>query len=907
MAIIYTYPVVQPTVDDLIIGTDVGSSNATKSFSVQSLVSIINAAAGSGTVTSVGISNSDSFLTVTDSPVIDAGVIDIKLSALGTPSLSTFLRGDNTWAEPGASYNVAVVYDQDIITPALTSIEFSQNFQVSSMGVGSVFVDLNPTSLSSVSDIAQGQGISVTSSFGLFTISNTGVRSITAGPGIQIDPDPNDGTGNLTIRSTGDESGVGSVIPGRGLEMINGTIVSNPEIGINLTSTNNYIVSGATVAGASSADSIAFNDSSDGDVKITTLATIPATSLDLVKTYIDAGDANDITNATDTGATADAVPPVQNVVTLTTAQYTALGVAGQQGNTLYLTVAAAATTFTITLNPINVSLTPLGTATGSEFTLGGDTLNTAKTVAEDGDFLFNTTIDPNGGFFFCDASGNPQLPTINNASGTATANASLATSISGFIKAVAAETVTVTPELNTQGVVGATNGIVSFPANPGAASGPSPFTLVANNWSSTYNINNVTFVQGFESLNLAFTGPGVNAAQTYTADAVAPIIATGNVTPISNTLIIAVGSSAITGETAQFASNVAISTGQTPTISTSGTTTSYTFGGLTEGIPITITVSALISTTNQYEWTPAATQAGSPTFGISDGGSGAKTNADTFVFERTPDFAGSATPGSVTYGIGVVGEIALKSTTMTMTSSLTQVSFAAPMVQGQGYEVLYQYSTVGPSGPWINLGTRGLDKGGWTPLSLSGTPLDYRWFQGTLTLLSGYRWTSDPIPVLTFAQAALPFTSSYIPSAQFPLQGNQGMIGFIAQCTNPTPAAGILPCSERGQTGIELIPDTVPIRSSIPSYTTEVLACAASNALLPQLFLLPAIGKTQPSSNVPGVGDRLFYDAAGATPVTTGGTTPWALWTNPPTNNSYYAYEVDANGFVLTTIESACT
>ena len=128
MAIIYTYPIVQPTVDDLIIGTDVGSSNATKSFSVQSLVSIINAAAGSGTVTSVGISNSDSFLTVTDSPVIDAGVIDIKLSALGTPSSSTFLRGDNTWAESCESSNVAVVYDQDIITPALTSMEFSQHF-----------------------------------------------------------------------------------------------------------------------------------------------------------------------------------------------------------------------------------------------------------------------------------------------------------------------------------------------------------------------------------------------------------------------------------------------------------------------------------------------------------------------------------------------------------------------------------------------------------------------------------------------------------------------------------------------------------------------------------------------------------------------------------------------------------
>ena len=51
MSIIYSYPTTQPTVDDLLIGTDVGDDNATKSFTVQSLVSLINAAAGSGTVT----------------------------------------------------------------------------------------------------------------------------------------------------------------------------------------------------------------------------------------------------------------------------------------------------------------------------------------------------------------------------------------------------------------------------------------------------------------------------------------------------------------------------------------------------------------------------------------------------------------------------------------------------------------------------------------------------------------------------------------------------------------------------------------------------------------------------------------------------------------------------------------
>ena len=37
MSIIYSYPTTSPTLDDLLIGTDVGEDNATKSFTVQSL------------------------------------------------------------------------------------------------------------------------------------------------------------------------------------------------------------------------------------------------------------------------------------------------------------------------------------------------------------------------------------------------------------------------------------------------------------------------------------------------------------------------------------------------------------------------------------------------------------------------------------------------------------------------------------------------------------------------------------------------------------------------------------------------------------------------------------------------------------------------------------------------------
>ena len=82
MSIIYSYPTSQPTVDDLLIGTDVNDDNATKSFTVQSLVSLINAAAGSGTVTSVQIAT-DYSLSATGGPIVDSGVITMGLATTG--------------------------------------------------------------------------------------------------------------------------------------------------------------------------------------------------------------------------------------------------------------------------------------------------------------------------------------------------------------------------------------------------------------------------------------------------------------------------------------------------------------------------------------------------------------------------------------------------------------------------------------------------------------------------------------------------------------------------------------------------------------------------------------------------------------------------------------------------------
>ena len=78
MSIIYSYPTSQPTVDDLLIGTDVNDDNATKSFTVQSLVSLINAAQGTGIITDVTIAT-DAFLTAVGNPTVRSQLISVVL------------------------------------------------------------------------------------------------------------------------------------------------------------------------------------------------------------------------------------------------------------------------------------------------------------------------------------------------------------------------------------------------------------------------------------------------------------------------------------------------------------------------------------------------------------------------------------------------------------------------------------------------------------------------------------------------------------------------------------------------------------------------------------------------------------------------------------------------------------
>ena len=285
MSIIYSYPTSQPTVDDLLIGTDVGDDNATKSFTVQSLVSLINAEAGSGTVTDVTIST-DAFISnqKTSQPGAPAITYTLGLSATGTPDNTTFLRGDNQWVIPTVSAGINVSSQNVEVTDDVGSFNFlGAGVSTSSDPNGNVQVTI-AGAVNAVESVTAGAGISIPSTTGNIVVSNSGVTQIIPGSGRSIDQPT--GTGNITINLVNQTSGtVTSVTPGPGLVLTSGSTILDPSISVNYVGTQNYILETPSTAVALPDDKISFNQASSDNVKTSTLATVPMTTLVLTQAF----------------------------------------------------------------------------------------------------------------------------------------------------------------------------------------------------------------------------------------------------------------------------------------------------------------------------------------------------------------------------------------------------------------------------------------------------------------------------------------------------------------------------------------------------------------------------------------------------------------------------------------------
>ena len=101
---------------------------------------------GSGTVTSVTSSNEVFIEATGTSPITSTGDLSFDLSASGTPSGSTFLRGDNTWAtipggNPGTVTSVGLAMDGNAVSINGTPVTSSGVLDISWIGLASEYVN----------------------------------------------------------------------------------------------------------------------------------------------------------------------------------------------------------------------------------------------------------------------------------------------------------------------------------------------------------------------------------------------------------------------------------------------------------------------------------------------------------------------------------------------------------------------------------------------------------------------------------------------------------------------------------------------------------------------------------------------------------------------------------------------
>ena len=446
MAIIYSYEQeTNPQFSDLLLGTDVSAAGKpTKSFSIQSIVDLVQTGVpGGGTVTSIG-TNSSTFVTLSGGPITTSGIISASLSATGTPSATTYLRGDNTWATIPSSlnttYTITSAQNGSAANVRLTGSDFSQTLVTLAAGANIVLTD--------------------------------------------------NGSNRITIGVTGLPAGsVTSVTADGGLYIASGSATVDPVLAVDLTGLNNYIKVSENQTTAISEDFIAFNQNSSENVKTTTLGAITPNALSAVKSYIDAGDVGDVRNDTDTFTT---TAVVENIVSLTSAEYSALT---PNANTLYLIVGAAAS-YTNTLAFTN-------NIVGTEYTIGGDNAGATRSGVTGASYAFNTTITPNSGYYF--SSG----PTITNASGVfGSANETVYTILGGTVEQIVEPPITATLSVSTSGIQG-TQFTLGGDLTGATQSGPAPLTY-AFNTTATANTG-YEFVTGPTISNASGT---INGSQT---------------------------------------------------------------------------------------------------------------------------------------------------------------------------------------------------------------------------------------------------------------------------------------------------------------------------------------------------------------------------------------------------------
>lgn len=504
MSIIYSYPPTQPELSDLLIGTDVGEENATKSFTIQSLVSLINASSGTGTLTSVTIGG-DGYI-VANPQIPNNGpngpnviyALELGAGSAPSPQNNYYLRGDNVWAIPTVSAGISVFSQGSTnITNDVQSFNFTGGgvtVTPAADGGVNVAIPIQTSTVNSVTGIGSGIQVLPATGQGNITVSNTGVTRLSVGTGLTLTrAGAAQETGDLllnidTSSITGSGGTVTSVATGPGLKLVDTTQnASTPTVAAQYQGDQNIISSGLDPDVITQSDQILFNQvsTSPANVKSTTLATIPMTSVPLVKKYVDDIQDGNVSNLTDTFATAVA----KNVITLTQTEYNNLS-PNYDANTLYLTTSAVITPTETQLNIDtssiinNTGVTPIPISfSGDQPYSGTGSTRTGQPGASISP-AYNSTLVFDSNLY---AWENGVVPTVTNATGVYPA-----TGFSTVVTTLSAGTLILKPTPQNKSTLN-----TSFLRN---------FTLDGNPWSTApSNLVNVTYTQS-PTVNPEITG-----------------------------------------------------------------------------------------------------------------------------------------------------------------------------------------------------------------------------------------------------------------------------------------------------------------------------------------------------------------------------------------------------------------